>query len=102
MSHCELINPTALFEMYWRKMAERWLRNYPEQESKMICKAWIRRRVLANYGNISDPLFDDLPPNQHVPPETLEPLTSDEEAAAKKATTEAAQGICYASLSIFL
>jgi hypothetical protein len=91
MSHCELINPTELFELYWRKMAAKWLRTIPEEEAKLICKAWIRRRVYANYGNVADPLFDDVPANQYVPPETLLPQTTAEEEAAALASTEAAQ-----------
>jgi hypothetical protein len=83
LSHCELQNPSALFETYWRKMAEKWIPKYGDAESKLICKEWIRRRVRANYGSTDDPLFHGLPADQQVPPEFDVPQKSPSLAAAE-------------------
>jgi hypothetical protein len=93
LSHCEVQNPTALYELHWRKMAELWLKKYPEAEAKRICKEWIRRRVKLNYGNVDDPLYDDIPKDQQVPPEHDDP--------ASRPTVMAAQGEFFLILRIF-
>lgn len=67
LSHCDVINPTELFELHWRQMAYFWLKSFDEDEAKRICKQWIRLRVRANYGNTDDALYDGVPENQHVP-----------------------------------
>jgi hypothetical protein len=89
LSHCEIMNPSELFDLHWRKMSDHWLKKYPEQEARLICKAWIRRRVFANYGNVNDPLFDGVPDNQHIPSEGEERPEDPGTVVAK----EAAKGI---------
>jgi hypothetical protein len=83
LSHCEIQNPTALFELHWRQMSEHWLKKYDEEESKRICKQWIRRRVRANYGNVDDPLYDGVSDDQHVPSEYEQPPPTPSKLAAK-------------------
>jgi len=83
LSHCEVMDPDALFELHWRRMAEHWLKKYSESQSKLYCKEWIRRRVRANYGNVDIPLFDNMPANIVVPSESVEPQVTLSTAEAK-------------------
>jgi hypothetical protein len=78
-------------------MADHWLKKYSEEEAKLICKAWIRRRVFANYGNVNDPIFDGVPENQHIPPEGEERLEDPGTLVAK----EAAKGTNYLKIPLF-
>lgn len=77
LSHCQVINPSELFELHWEKMAYFWRRGRTDDEARRICLEWIRRRVRVNYGNVDDPLFDGVPHDQHVPGEGDEVKPSD-------------------------
>lgn len=83
LSHCEVVNPSELFELHWRQMARLWLQRFSDDEARRICKQWIRRRVRANYGNVNDPLYEGVPENQEVPPESQQPAPRPSKAAAQ-------------------
>jgi hypothetical protein len=83
LSHCEVQDPSGLFEQFWRQMSVFWLRSHTEDEAKLFCREWIRRRVRANYGNVDDPLFDGIPDGMQVPPEYDVPAPSPSLVAAQ-------------------